>query len=611
MLIISLLIVVSAICGFLIGSAFISRLAPSQFFDRFADKSIMSTWLGILILINGYFTASLFSPLTPAISIGITLALVTISLLSQRNNAFVKECAGKLSGTLLSGFTALAIGVGAYCSQVIVSYDTKLYHMQAVKWLSEYGLVHGMALIHSRFGYPSSWFAFAASVNHGILQGRVGSFTGGFCLFMLLIHLLISLRRIIRQRGRVQDIFIAVSTLTVLIIILVYGLPNSPTPDLPVIILVIVTAWSMLIISDSRPNSIPNYDKTINVRLIPLLLAAGAVAIKLSALPILIVSSCFYLLKGKFRPVKLIISGIILIFFLAPLGAAGIITSGCAFYPLPTFCMDLPWSPGATQAAAESQLIRDWARWGGKPTPDGATSWNWIIPWFTEEKVCSLFLALSVFALIILMISYARRNSVYGNRYVVILALTGIAFMFYAAPTWRFGLGYLVMLPALAAAGHAAWLMQQFRWLQGKAVITNWGWVGGVTALAVATHVYIVPRPTFRALEEVVVNKSIAGNDHPHFNFMLPPRIWNIQFIADALTGKKTPSFEDTIVRDMVGDFMYYRPEHPETFELCGDSSLPCAIGKLYNLRLRDPIAGLSGGFVRPGAITINGGKSP
>jgi hypothetical protein len=610
MLIISLLIAGAGVCGCVIGHAFISRLSTPHCFGNVTDMAIVSTWLGILILANTYFAASLFSPLTPAIVIGITLVLMTISLLSQLTSSHIKELAGNFSITHLAGTVALTLGIGAYCSQVIVSYDTKLYHMQVIKWMSEYGLVPGMALIHSRFGYPSSWFALSASVNHGMLQGRIGSFAGGFCLLMLIIQVLTSLRRIIKQQGRTQDIFIAVSASMALAIILIYGLPNSPTPDLPIIILVLVTAWSMLIISDSEPNMPQHYDKVLNVGIVPLLLAAGAVSIKLSAVPLLAVAGCYYLFKGTFKPGKLIISSSLLIFFLAPLAAAGFITSGCAFYPLPTFCADVPWSLGVNQAAAESKLIRDWARWGGRPTPDGATSWNWIVPWFTEEKICSLLLALSALACLVMLIRYARKKAVYGNLYVAALSLLGIAFMFYAAPTWRFGLGYLVMLPALAAANHAAWLRQQFRRLRGIAAITNWGWVGTITALAIATHVYIVPRPTFRPLEEVVVNRSIAGDDHPHFNFLLPPRIWNIQFIANA-AGKKTPSFEDAIIRDKVGDFVYYRPDHPETFELCGDSTLPCAIGTLHNLRLRDPRRGIAGGFVRSSSTNANRGALP
>jgi hypothetical protein len=405
--------------------------------------------------------------------------------------------------------------------------------------------------------------------------------------------------------------FLALASLLALIIIMVYGLPNSPAPDLPVIILVMETAWSILVISEFQQNTSHDYDSALNVRLIPLLLAAGAVSIKLSALPLLGVSGCFYLFKGRSKPGKLMVAGIILIFFLAPLAAAGFITTGCAFYPSPTFCTDVPWSLGADQASAESKLIRDWARWGGRPTPDGATSWNWIVPWFAEEKVCTLLLALSALAIVAIMIRLARKKQIYWNTYAAALAISGVAFLLYAAPNWRFGLGYLVILPALAAASHLPWLMQQSRGLHGITTPANWGWIGGISALVIATHVYAVPRPTFRPLEDVAHNSSVAGSDNPHFNLIFPPRIWNIQFAVDDITGRKTASVDAAVRNDRVGDFTYYRPGDPVSSELCGDAPIPCALGKLSDLHLREPRKGLAGGFVKSSISNSNGGELP
>ena len=54
---------------------------------------------------------------------------------------------------------------------------------------------------------------------------------------------------------------------------------------------------------------------------------------------------------------------------LAPLAAAGLVATGCAFYPSALFCAPLPWSQGAGQAAHEASLIRNWARWDGLPQP--------------------------------------------------------------------------------------------------------------------------------------------------------------------------------------------------------------------------------------------------
>ena len=40
----------------------------------------------------------------------------------------------------------------------VIMDDTDSYHIQAVKWIQEYGSVPGIANLHLRFGFNSSWF---------------------------------------------------------------------------------------------------------------------------------------------------------------------------------------------------------------------------------------------------------------------------------------------------------------------------------------------------------------------------------------------------------------------------------------------------------------------
>ena len=44
----------------------------------------------------------------------------------------------------------------------MVWYDTLLYHAQVVKWNFTYPAVPGLAILHERFGYNSSFHLFAA-----------------------------------------------------------------------------------------------------------------------------------------------------------------------------------------------------------------------------------------------------------------------------------------------------------------------------------------------------------------------------------------------------------------------------------------------------------------
>src|SRR5450631_2520186 len=97
MIVLSLLLILFVNSGLVIGAPIVTRLAPAAWIDSSADRAIISTWLGVLVLANTFFAASLFSPLTPAIVITITLALLIPALLSQRNRDWIKEFAGKLS----------------------------------------------------------------------------------------------------------------------------------------------------------------------------------------------------------------------------------------------------------------------------------------------------------------------------------------------------------------------------------------------------------------------------------------------------------------------------------------------------------------------------------
>lgn len=590
MLLLFFLLVVVGVCGLIVGSAFLITLDPLRRFDRIGDRVILSTWIGLLTLANIFLAVSLFKPLSPVVVICTTLLLLVLSLALGRNRIALRTLIQKpISGNLV-GITALGLGVAAYCTQVIVWYDSGLYHVQVIKWLSEFGLVPGLGLVHSRFGFISSWFTLPASLNHGMFESRIAALPGALCLLLLLIHALLALQRIFGQRARTHDLFMAAASLLVVPVILIWGMPNSPSPDFPVIVLVIVVAWAMLAISglgESR-DYVPHRG---TVALIPLVLAVGAVSIKLSALPLVMVAGCFHLFSDRFDLKKVLGAGCLVVLALAPVAAAGVVVSGCAFYPVSFLCADLPWTLGATMAQADATIIRESARWGVAPTPAHASSLNWVLPWFRSEQVCTALIFFSLLAIVSLLTS--RESRTRQNGYVMFLGIAGITFMFYGAPTWRFGLGYLVVLPALAAAFRTNFynaILEKFKRLT---VLKSFSAICIITTFFIALHVHIVPRPSYRLLDEVIANNIIASEENPHFNLMLPPRAWNLSYDLDAKSGK-TLALENAIIQDQAGDIVYYRPEQSEA---CWDAPLPCSPNRLGKIKLRQENVGFSGGF--------------
>lgn len=62
-------------------------------------------------------------------------------------------------------------------TQRVTWYDVGLYHFGSIRWLAEHGAVPGLALINSKFGFTSSWFALAAPFNPEIFGSRVSAVT--------------------------------------------------------------------------------------------------------------------------------------------------------------------------------------------------------------------------------------------------------------------------------------------------------------------------------------------------------------------------------------------------------------------------------------------------
>src|SRR6266566_2092593 len=142
-------------------------------------------------------------------------------------------CLLAAAALLLAFLTCLALFVS---TREVNFFDTALYHQQAVKWLSDYGLVTGLAMIHVRYGSPSSWFAGAAALNHGFLAGREVPIVGGICFALLAVTSLISLWRITQGRLSVNLRTLAwvIFSGMLLTVSVLWNVEASLSPDLDV-----------------------------------------------------------------------------------------------------------------------------------------------------------------------------------------------------------------------------------------------------------------------------------------------------------------------------------------------------------------------------------------
>lgn len=591
----------------LCGAAVLERAAGAGTFERAGDRLVISLWLGLVINAQLLLVASHLAPLTPLCGALVGAAVSGLALLSRGVRAEAVRLKGLLGRPpLILGLLALTLGVAAFASQPITYFDTGLYHFQNIKWLSEYGAVEGVGIIHDRFAFTPAWFALAAPFDAGPFQTRAAAVADGFALLVACLHALLCARRCAAGEGRGSDWLAALSFALVLAPALVWRMPASASPDMPGFFLAVAVVWAVCLLEEARGGAAAG-------RLIPVLLAACAVGVKLNALPLLFVACVYYVAGGGLNLRRVLWAGGAVTLLLLPALAHRVFVSGCPLYPSKALCLDVPWSVGVRQAELHTRAIREWARWEGTGLrwTDG---WGWVVPWATKGftlknsfviPFCLLvagagaFLrartrwrAMGALALVagsaglllfllvrggeVLMVAVAfvaavvaltRRGRGHAGRgWVLAAGLAGTALILYAAPALRFGLGYTgILLGSLlvpAAIGLA---------------VEAGAWRRRATPAALLTACGLLFFMMTIALE--AGTRVGAGVEGLSMRLVVPPPLPAVATTARAVNG--------------LGYVV------PSDGEQCWAAELPCAQSDLPgDVTLRDAARGPGGGFV-------------
>ena len=444
-----ILVLVSAI-----GGGAIALLAPDDI--RSGDRFIIATWTGVVVLSSGLLTASLVSPLTPVVAASVALALAALGIGTARWRGWTSfrilyEVAVPRWATAV-GVGALLIGAAAFASDPVTLYDSLVYHIGVIHWLREQGTVPGIALIHNRLGHVSSWFTLAAAFEFGPAFRRAANVPLGFALVVVGLQAAIATTRIALRSARLSDWFLLATSAALIWAGSAQG-AATPSPDVAANVLIVVAAWSMLVASPAEGS--PQRDST---RLIPVLLALGACAMKLFAVPALAAAAVFYLSAPVTPPLgavhvrRVSLAAATSIAILGPFVAANLVASGCPAYPSPVGCLDAPWSVGPSQAADYAVYVRDVARWERRGVTSVGASLGWVVPWIIAHPVVASLTVLSPPVGLHLL----RRMRVHGAgraaQAIVMLAILGIGFAAWAAPASRFLFSFVVAVPALTFA---------------------------------------------------------------------------------------------------------------------------------------------------------------
>lgn len=536
--------------------------------DRPSDRGIMALWLGTVILADGLLSLSLVWKLSPAVGGMVAVGIIGAAIGWKPVRTDIQDAWTSISlasKRLLGGWMVI---IALYMARQVTWFDTGLYHFGAIRWLADYGAVPGLALLLSNLGFTSSWFALAAPLNAAGISSNVSAVTNGFVLLIATFQMLLVLHRCLIGTARLSDRFMLTFlglVLPALTLTQVFqAVLVSPSPDIPIIFLTGVFAWTLLV-EANRPTTTPHRHVRHHgdATLIPVILAAGTVAIKLSALPLLPIALLFY--WG--RPSNLsrgLKGGLVCLLCLAPVLAVSVVTSGCPLFPAAVLCANVPWRLDVARAIDVAEVIRGWNRWFGDP-PAGTNPVFWLLwQWLKDARLNVVMLLLLVVSTLFsgFTLRWAHRQMANGVSWIFGLGFLGMGFILLRAPILRFGLGYFTLIPAIALALAASALWPQMnpprtsghpsRVMAQLSQIALYG-VWGIGAIALM-------QPSVQA------------------RLLLPPPMPSVQ-----LEVKQSH------------DLKYVSPVN-NRFQ-CWDAPIPCTPGD-KNIRLRKPNQGLQAGFI-------------
>lgn len=335
-------------------------------------------------------------------------------------------------------------------------HDIGLYYIQSIKWINESQLPFGLANLHGRLGFNSSWLMDAALIEPFLLLKNSPIFLINSILsFFLGSSVFLNIFEKIYSRLEFSDIFLF--SISIPWLLKSNFFIASPSADLPAMLIVLFIFYLLI-------KSYEEFEKYRFFHFVAITLACFVFTVKISTFPILIGSIVSFIyseiIKTKkhviywgnnnrdYYPLLLIPSVLSTFIWII----RNIIMSGCIVYPISLgHFSNLKWSVSDVALKNENDWIKSWARDSTKTPEEVLGNWNWIKTWFADfiksEKLLFIIVILGLMLIFFYIFKSFREkpNSLKINLIIIpiSISLLGILFWFFNAPDKRFGYGFL------------------------------------------------------------------------------------------------------------------------------------------------------------------------
>lgn len=331
--------------------------------------------------------------------------------------------------------------------------DTYLYHAQTIHWIEDYGCVKGIANLHDRLGFNSSFHAFTALYSMKWLFNQSLHATNGWNIVLLQSVALWNIYRGIKEK---KIVVTALSITSFIYFLFTCGYSSSMGADIPaaVFVLILLILWCRTI--EITPQNMDAF-ALLSV------FAVYIVTVKFSCalFSLLFIYPAYLLIKEK-NGKKIILYISLGLLVAVPFFIRTILITGWLVFPFSAIDLfSFDWEVPKFIVDAQSNLITMYAR-----LPDDmayANAHTALIDWFprwvlaqnkNELIIFFLNIILIIAELIHLIIQLIKKQSL-SPIWIITKSVAAICFLYWflCAPAVRFGWSSMLFFPAVSL-GH-------------------------------------------------------------------------------------------------------------------------------------------------------------
>ncbi len=467
--------------------------------------------LFILLIIN--WIISFFTGFS--IYYNFTLLLIILSVIIYtfiKKDSFARIKIEQFSLFYKFVFGLIFLSVLYNSSQIPFLPDNESYYVQTIKWANEYGITKGLINLHPFLGQFSGWHILQASINYKLIFNDLNAL-----LFLFYIYFLIDkfANYHYKQTNKPIELFLILQIIfTPFLLVFI----NSPSPDLPVIILS-TTAFYLFLKNYKNPNN--NEVKQLNI------IVFLALLIKLTAFPLLVLLTILYFKHNKKLYIEIKQFMFLLVLSFTLLTTKNYIITGYIFYPFSWFG-DI-FNPDWQYPSILMNYMSELGKRDNFAIHLSASIFKDFYHWIFQGQ---LITAVNLFWLGLLVIFpfLSKKLQIDGLKIIYQTAIIYFLLILFISPNIRFYLYFLLFLTTV-------FIVSYYKLKYEKMSLI------------------------FVVLSMIIINFYTGKNDNYTFE---------THFVVNPIS-----KYSGRIKRDKIGNLEYYYPTQKKLFWQTGDAKIP------------------------------------